>query len=44
MNAGLKAWYEEKYLYSCKEWFEKKFLIINGFAGLFVLTIFEYKI
>ena len=27
-----------------KEWFEKKFLIINGFTGLFEITIFKYKI
>ena len=27
-----------------KEWFEKKFLIINGFACLFEITIFKYKI
>ena len=27
-----------------KEWFEKNFLIINGFAGLFEITIFKYKI
>ena len=27
-----------------KEWFEKKFLIIYGFACLFEITIFKYKI
>ena len=27
-----------------KKWFEKKFLIINGFACLFEITIFKYKI
>ena len=27
-----------------KEWFEKKFLIINGFACLLEITIFRYKI
>ena len=27
-----------------KEWFEKKFLIINGFACLFEITIFKYEI
>ena len=26
------------------EWFEKKFLIINGFACLFEITIFKYEI
>ena len=26
------------------EWFEKKFLIINGFACMFEITIFKYKI
>ena len=29
---------------AAKEWFEKKFLIINGFAWLFEITIFKYKI
>ena len=29
---------------AAKEWFEKKFLIINGFTGLFEITIFKYKI
>ena len=29
---------------AAKEWFEKKFLIINGFACLFEITIFKYKI
>ena len=29
---------------AAKEWFENKFLIINGFAGLFEITIFKYKI
>ena len=29
---------------AAKEWFEKKFLIIDGFAGLFEITIFKYKI
>ena len=29
---------------AAKEWFEKKFLIIYGFACLFVITIFKYKI
>ena len=29
---------------AAKEWFEKKFLIINGFACLFEITIFRYKI
>ena len=27
-----------------KEWVEKKFLIIDGFAGLFEITISRYKI
>ena len=27
-----------------KEWFEKKFLIINSFACLFEITFFKYKI
>ena len=27
-----------------KEWFEKKFLINNGFACLFEITVFKYKI
>ena len=27
-----------------KEWFEKKFLIINGLACLFEIMIFKYKI
>ena len=27
-----------------KEWFEKKFLIINGFACLYEITIFKYEI
>ena len=27
-----------------KEWFDKKFLIINGFACLFEITIFKYEI
>ena len=44
MNAGLKAWYEENTCITAKEWFEKKFLIINGFACLFEITIFKYKI
>ena len=33
--------------YTCiaaKEWFEKNFLFINGFACLFEITIFKYKI
>ena len=29
---------------AAKEWFEKKFLINNGFACLFEITIFKYKI
>ena len=29
---------------AAKEWFEKKLLIINGFACLFEITIFKYKI
>ena len=29
---------------AAKEWFEKKFLIIYGFACLFEITIFKYKI
>ena len=29
---------------AAKEWFEKRFLIINGFACLFEITIFKYKI
>ena len=29
---------------AAKEWFENKFLIINGFAGLFEIMIFKYKI
>ena len=29
---------------AAKEWFEKKFLIINGVACLFEITIFKYKI
>ena len=29
---------------AAKEWFEKKILIINGFACLFEITIFKYKI
>ena len=29
---------------AAKEWFENEFLIINGFAGLFEITIFKYKI
>ena len=27
-----------------KEWFEKKFLVNNGFACLFEITIFKYKL
>ena len=27
-----------------KEWFEKKLLIVNGFACLFEITIFKYEI
>ena len=29
---------------AAKEWFEKKFLVIYGFARFFELTIFKYKI
>ena len=29
---------------AAEEWFEKKFLIINGFACLFEITILKYKI
>ena len=29
---------------AAKEWFEKKFLITYGFACLFEITIFKYKI
>ena len=29
---------------AAKEWFEKKFSIIYGFACLFEITIFKYKI
>ena len=29
---------------AAKDWFEKKFLIIYGFACLFEITIFKYKI
>ena len=29
---------------AAKEWFEKKFLIINEFECLFEITIFKYKI
>ena len=29
---------------AAKEWFEKNFLVINGFASLFEITIFKYKI
>ena len=29
---------------AAKEWFEKKFLIIHGFACLYEITIFKYKI
>ena len=29
---------------AAKEWFEKTFLIIYGFACLFEITIFKYKI
>ena len=29
---------------AAKEWFVKSFLIINGFACLFEMTIFKYKI
>ena len=29
---------------AAKEWFENEFFIINGFACLFEITIFKYKI
>ena len=29
---------------AAKEWFKEKFLISNGLAGLFEITIFKYKI
>ena len=29
---------------AAKEWFEKKFLIINGFECLFEIKIFKYEI
>ena len=44
MNAGLKGDMKKNTCIAAKKWFEKKFLIINGFACLFVITIFKYKI
>ena len=44
VNPGLKRDMKKNTCMAAKEWFEKKFVIINGFECLFEITIFKYKI